>query len=535
MPTETWTGKAQLSLADDELLAYGLAGGGPLDSASTLLFRASLHRHVSDGFRKNTFLSRDDTNGRDETTARLRLAWLPADDWRVDLAALFVDIDDGYDAFALDNGYTMLSDRPGRDAQESLGASFRVAWKPRDSLTLTSLTSMAESDIVFSFDADWGNPESWDPVTYDYLSLNNRSRRTLSQEFRLAGRGFLVGLYALRLEDQLLTVNQGEYYDPFYDFADSLDAALESDYEAKNVAAFAQLEHDISAKTRLSVGLRVERRNTDYADTAGLSAGPSESMWGGELALSRELSANLTGFVSVSRGYRAGGFNLGVVPERRREFAQEQLLNVEIGLRARWLGGRLKFNTVIFHGRREDQQVRTSFQLIPGDPASFVFFTDNAARGRSRGLEADVRWQAADRFSVYGTLGLLDATFLNFATADVNLDGREQAHAPDYTWSFGIDYRHPRGIFARIDATGRDAFYFDVSHDQRSRPYELVNVRLGYDTNAWSIQLWARNLFDKHYAVRGFYFGNEPPDFPATLYTRPGDPRQLGVTVDWRF
>ncbi len=51
----------------------------------------------------------------------------------------------------------------------------------------------------------------------------------------------------------------------------------------------------------------------------------------------------------------------------------------------------------------------------------------------------------------------------------------------------------------------------------------------------WSAQPWARNLFDKHYAVRGFYFGNEPPNFPNELYLRYGDPRQIGITFNMRF
>ena len=68
-----------------------------------------------------------------------------------------------------------------------------------------------------------------------------------------------------------------------------------------------------------------------------------------------------------------------------------------------------------------------------------------------------------------------------------------------------------------------------------SQPYELANARVGYETGNWSVQLWVRNLFDRHYAVRGFYFGNEPPDFPTRLYTRAGDPRQLGVTFDMSF
>jgi hypothetical protein len=44
-----------------------------------------------------------------------------------------------------------------------------------------------------------------------------------------------------------------------------------------------------------------------------------------------------------------------------------------------------------------------------------------------------------------------------------------------------------------------------------------------------------RNLFDAGYAQRGFFFGNEPPDFPDRLYVQPGDPRQVGVTVNYEW
>jgi outer membrane receptor protein involved in Fe transport len=62
-----------------------------------------------------------------------------------------------------------------------------------------------------------------------------------------------------------------------------------------------------------------------------------------------------------------------------------------------------------------------------------------------------------------------------------------------------------------------------------------VHARIGYEGDNWGAQLLARNLTDEDYAVRGFYFGNEPPDFPATLYTRLGDPRQVGITLERRF
>ena len=538
-PSAERNGRVLLSAGNDDAYSAGIAFGGALDRDERVLFRLSAHHHRSNGFRDNSYLDRKDTNGRDETALRGKLHLQPNDRVDINIAAFFSNIDNGYDAFALDNSYSMLSDKPGKDAQDSAGASVKVEWFGWSSASLTSLTAFADSDIEFSFDADWGNDDSWNPVLYDYISLSERKRRTFSQEFRIASQGngmdWLVGVYALRLEDDLLTINQGDYYDPGYDFADSLDDTFGSDYEATNLALFAQLDQALGAATRLSIGLRIERRTTDYVDTAALTASPSETMTGGEITLSHEHTESLTSYVGVSKGYKAGGFNLGTVPAGRREFGQEDLWNVEAGIHSLWLDSALSLNAAVFYSIRNDQQVRTSFQLVPGDPTTFVFFTDNAAKGETRGLEAEIQWRVGESWEFYANVGLLDAKFDSFSTPQVDLSGREQAHAPAYTLALGGSYRHPSGWFARVDASAKDAFFFDVSHDQRSTAYELVHARVGFEADDWTAQLWARNLFDRNYAVRGFYFGNEPPDFPARLYTRLGDPRQIGITFEKRF
>ncbi len=544
-PTEEWSGNFRFGAADDNAWSGGVAFGGPIGSSGTTRFRISAHHYQSNGFRRNAFLGRDDTNGRRETTVRGKLLWEPDNAWSVRLTAMYTDIDDGYDAFAIDNSLTVLSDRPGKDAQESVGLSMRAEWNGSDRFILTSITSFAESDIDFSFDGDWGNPDAWTPFTYDFISVNARERGTLSQEFRLAsaeaGRIFndsadwLIGLYFMKLTDDLATLNQGSYYDPFFDFAFDLDDALVSAYEANNVALFGQLEVDFGESSRLTFGIRVEDRSTDYVDSSGMSLGPGETMVGGEIALSHGMTEALTGFISLSKGYKAGGFNLGTVPDGRREFEQETLWSLEAGIKSYWLGNTLTLNGSIFYSERNDQQVRTSFQLDPNDPLSFVFFTDNAAKGRTTGLEADLSWRPADAWQFYANLGLLKAEFEDFATPQVDLSGRRQAHAPDYTIALGGVYRHPRGFFARLDFTARDEFYFDVSHDQKSTKAEIVNARIGFDAGRWSAQLWARNLLDERYPVRGFYFGNEPPNFPNELYLRFGDPRQIGITFDMSY
>jgi outer membrane receptor protein involved in Fe transport len=535
MPTESLGGKVQLMAADDNAYSAGLAVGGPLNTSKTALFRLSAHQHRSDGFRDNTYLQRQDTNGRDETTARGRLQWQASKDLQVKLAVLFADVDNGYDAFALDNSYTVLSDKPGNDAQRSTGASLRLDFAGWDGVTFTSITAFADSDIRFSYDADWGNTDSWAPVTYDYISISDRQRNTISQEFRFVGERWLAGAYAMQLQDDLDTFDWGDYYDPFYDFADSLNSRFASRYEARNLAAFGQYDLPLSESTDLSFGLRLEQRSTEYDDSGDLRASPSESMWGGEISLSHDHSESLSSYLTLAKGYKAGGFNLGVVPDERRAFDAETMWNIEAGIKSSLAENRLQLNAAIFYAQRQDQQVRTSFQIDPGDPTSFVFFTDNAAEGETYGLEADIRWLPSESWDLYATLGLLDASFDSFVTPQVDLSGRQQAHAPESSLAVGGRYSHSSGFFARLDVSARSDFYFDVSHNQKSQDYQLANLRVGFESGNWAVQLWARNLFDEDYTVRGFYFGNEPPDFPATLYTRFGDPRQVGVTFDMEF
>ncbi|MBN1238647.1 MAG: TonB-dependent receptor, partial [Gammaproteobacteria bacterium] len=210
------------------------------------------------------------------------------------------------------------------------------------------------------------------------------------------------------------------------------------------------------------------------------------------------------------------------------------LLSLEAGVKGVWLDGRLRGELGVFESRRDDQQVKIPMQLTLGDPSSFLFLTENAERGRHRGVETSLEWQAADALTLTASLGLLDTEIERFSLYPA-LQGREQAHAPGYSYGLAAQYRPARGWWGRIDLMGRDEFYFDYDHDRQSDAYTLVNLSVGRDWGPWSATLWARNLLDDEYAVRGFFFGNEPPDFPAQLYTRLGDPRHVGVTLKYRL
>ena len=544
-PPEEFFKKIQLRVAEDNEIAAGFAFGGPIDISETARYRISVHRHQSNGFRNNSFLRRKNTNQRKETSLRGKLIWNVREDWAFDLTTMFVDINDGYDAFSIDNSMTMLSDKPGKDAQKSSGASMKVIYSASDSHTIELISSLAHSIIDFSYDADWGNDLAWAPITYDYETKNNRKRQTVSQEVRFISSEYtgsfinasqwLFGLNLSKLNDDLVTKNTGIYNDPIYVYEDSLNTTLISEYAATSLSLFGQLNFNVNESGLLTFGLRMENRNVEYNDTENLDIGPSEFMTGGDVTYLNNISENLNGYITLSQSYKAGGFNLGVIPEGQRKFNQEKLINIEVGIKSIWDEGRIRLNGSLFYNRREDQQIRTSMQLYANDPSSFIFFTGNAAKGKSIGSEIEARWIPNDRLELYFNAGLLRAKIEQYSGPDTTLNDRSAAHAPAYTVSSGWEYRYPSGIFVMMSASATDEFYFDVSHNQKSKAFELMNARLGFEKDNWSIQLWGKNLTNKDFAVRGFYFGNEPPDFPNAIYTRRGDPRQVGLTFDMRF
>ncbi|MEN9704653.1 MAG: hypothetical protein RLZZ393_532, partial [Pseudomonadota bacterium] len=209
--------------ADADFGDYGLKAGGVVVNdtlGSDAAFRIVAHTYQGDGFRRNAYLKRNDTNGFDENLLRGRLHWRINPDLDADLALLFADIDNGFDAWSIDNSRVTQSDRPGKDAQRSRAASLRLAWDGPQRFTLHSTTAWADSSIRYSFDGDWGNPVLWGfNGPYDFFERTNRNRRTLSQEFRAVskdtdGPRWVAGVHALRLTEgnDLLDLYNGDVY-----------------------------------------------------------------------------------------------------------------------------------------------------------------------------------------------------------------------------------------------------------------------------------------------------------------------------------
>jgi outer membrane receptor protein involved in Fe transport len=403
-------------------------------------------------------------------------------------------------------------------------------------VTWRSITAVAESDIVASFDGDWGNDADWgDAGPYDYFSDTRRTRRTASEDLRLsgesaAGHGWIAGLWLQRLEEDNRVSDDGRYLD------DAFVRLLDSRYRATSVALYGQADIEVGPATTLTAGLRGEQRDARYADSDGVAFDPRDRLWGGELSLMHRLTDRHGVWATLSRGYRAGGFNIGTsVPAERQQFTDEYLWSAEAGWKGESAAGDRRADLNIYYLRRQRPQVATSLQLDPQDPLTFIFLTDNAGGAEAFGIESSAAASFGERLSLEATLHWMDSSYRDYRFGDRDLDGREFAHAPEWKASLAATWKHPAGWMARLDLSGEAGFYFDTSHDERAGERWLASVRAGFDAGRWSAELWVRNLFDERYPVRGFYFGNEPPDFPTRLYLRWGDPRQAGITARYSF
>jgi len=570
-PTSYWTGQVEATVGNDNLRAAGIAVGGPLieSDPEKLSFRLSVHQLEQDGFHKNKFLNKDDSNGRDELTTRLKLRWLANDDWQFDANLFYADADNGFDEFNLLNDPTeTYSDQLGRDEQETYGSSLRSTWMGWDAATLTSITSYTTSDSLYSYDSDWSNPIDKDPNNpgnYRAFLATERDRDVFSQELRLDSNeqedalGWIdrwtVGLYYHAMNEDT-SISYDEIYESWPE-----DAYIESQYTSETFAAFAQLAHNFSDATRLSLGLRMEHHKVDFATNTinnyyssliggKKSSETSDPLFGGKLTLEHDLNASHTVFASAARGYKAGGANSGAFrfPFDPDTYEDETLYNFELGLRSQWFDGRLNSSVTAFYLYRQDAQLRDS----RGSGGFFRYLTVNGENAVHYGLESEVTWFIDDAWTLYASLGLLktDRDAYQTLTSDEDVDdtldpdsdddpfaiilsSRELPNAPSYSYRVGISYDRGNGFFGNAEVVGKDDYYESNSHDEKRDSFGIVNAALGYRWDNWTVTLWGKNLFDEQYSKRIFFFDNA--DGGVKRYESLADPRTFGVTANYSW
>jgi outer membrane receptor protein involved in Fe transport len=545
-PTKETSGKVEATLGNYNTKAFGAALGGSLVE-DKLLGRISVYKNKSDGFMKNRYLKRNDTNNINEFSSKAQFRWLATDAHTVDLNLMHTDVDNGYDAFTFDNSRNSYADQPGRDTQKTNAFSLTSTSQVSPEMHLVATLSQSRSDLEYSYDEDWSYPGHFNDALFPYASFDQylRDRKQTDMDVRLVsdepGRIFngstawTVGAY-MRDQNEKLTRNYTYLANPF-----------KSTFQTDTLAMYGQLDSKLTDKLTLITGVRVEDWKANYTDSDNVEIATDEVLYGGKVGLNYQADADTLVYTTLSKGYKPGGVNAdNSLTADEKEYTTENLWNLDLGVNSSHLDNTLVSRLNFFYGKREDQQVKSSNTQVRADGSTnFVDFTSNAAKGSYYGLESELNYFATDNLQLFSSVGLLKAEFDQFNEANPNyasLTGRTPANSPEYQFNIGANVGLSDNLTFKANVEGRGAAYYSDRQlasqpAYKSEAYKLVNSSLEYYLDDWTTMIWVRNLTDEEYTTRGFgSFGNNPGNgYTTELYTQKGMPRTFGVTVSRDF
>ena len=502
--------------------------------------RVSYFRRKSDGYVDNLYLN-DETQNQDEQVARFKINSQLTKHLNTELNLHYIDINNGYDAFTLDNSRNSVADEPGQDNQESYAIGVNNTYTGFDAFDVNLNLSAIDTELLYSFDEDWVCNDTSEPKLcaaglhpdgYSSTDLYSRDRddQSVDLQFNSKTGNWVAGIYYQNRDVDL----ERQYT--------WLASPFSSTYETSNVAVYGQVATPIGPKTTLITGLRVEQYQGDYTDSNGFIQDTDDVMVGGKIALEYQVIDRTMIYTSITRGYKAGGINSEALAKAKDEglnlsadffqqhtsFDPEYLWSGEFGVKGSSLDDKFTLRLAAFYMHRDDIQLK-AWQV---EGQQFTGYVDNASSGSNYGLEVEGSYQLTDNLFLTGSAGYLNTEIDDFVTqSGLNQDGREQAQSPKYQYAFTARYNFTSELYGMIGVEGKDDYYFSDSHNSQAPSSNLVNLSFGYEADMWAVRAWARNVFDETVPTRGFEFGNDPQDgYTTHTYTQLGEPRVAGVT-----
>lgn len=265
--------------------------------------------------------------------------------------------------------------------------------------------------------------------------------------------------------------------------------------------------------------------------SAGSSAPPSSESFGAflpKLGLTYHWDETFDTSFVVQRGYRSGGAQVNIARSTIVPYDPEYTWNYELSLRSSWLDGALTANANAYYVDWSKQQIVVRLGLN-----SYDYQTENAGKSHMYGFEVELNHHLSADLDWYGSLGYSQTKFDDFTvdtgTASVSLSGTHFANAPDWTIATGVNYRFLDGFALNVNASYRSHVFAAAGSDQADYLIggrTLVNGKLGYSFDQWSVYLFANNIFDMQYTVYPYKANNI-----AIL----GDPRVVGGGLEFHL
>lgn len=252
-----------------------------------------------------------------------------------------------------------------------------------------------------------------------------------------------------------------------------------------------------------------------------------------KLGLTYDLTDNQTVGVTYNRGYRAGFQQLtldaGTANPIFASIKPEFLDAYEVSYRSSWWGKTFDLNANVFYYDYTDHQVAVLDRFFDAEIV-------NAGSSHSYGSEIEARWRPTPPLQLYAALGWTQTEFDELRVRGDDFAGNEYPEAPAYTISAGAMYRSSTGWFAGANVRHLADYFTGLSVDNSPSKlvdaYTVVDARVGWEWEQYTLTLFAKNLFDENYltAVSRVDGGTLSPSYGMV-----GDSRLLGVTLTGRF
>ena len=547
---------------------------------------ASLQRDGYGKFLTSDLSNQDNENyNKDVFAGRLTLEYSPNDDLFMRLNYDKTDDDSnskgGYrllpslltDAPVPDSVYDSYTSMPTWNKVETEGLSFTLEYYINDFWTFKSVTAKRTSYSPTNIDFDNTSLRIFDvPAIYD--------DKQVSQEFQLNydsdNLSLVSGLYYFDGEscghfDAILEVLGQSIGFP------GLTREVTGCNNSESYAVYGQGSYNLTDKLSMTLGARFTSEEKDATVNNGLifETVYPESGWvpgyvRGDIDIPRVLddsekwtrftpragieyqySDDIMFFGSYSQGFKSGTFNPRATTAEPA--ADPELVDsYEIGMKSEW-NDRLRFNATLFSIDHKDRQF---VSLLPsvgsGDLNQRL---GNIGNSSSTGAEVEIKYAATDALNIFFTLGLIDSSFDNVKSFDVDgnkidiSDNFTIINTPDTTTNVGFTYEIASSIG---DFVINGNYYYRSDYDLAVTDnlltqdgYGLLNVGINWFSNEgnWSAGLHLKNITDEEYLVGNYSFitpqddGSYLPGLGGdnTLIGYYGDPQTIALTIAYQF
>ena len=265
----------------------------------------------------------------------------------------------------------------------------------------------------------------------------------------------------------------------------------------------------------------------------------------GRIILSYDIADRSMVYASYSRGYRSGSYNGSSPVAVPNSVGPEFVDAFEAGFKSRFADNRIQLNGAIFYNNYSGQQVQ---EVANG--AAFIRSLD----GRLYGGELELTAEPTDDLRFVAAIGYLNTRYKNgqfLAPGDpratdprgVALGGNEFPFAPKVTASFAPEWTVLRTASdASLVLSGEVQYqshqWYDFFNDRQAvgplrdgqDTYTLVNGRVAFNAESFSVAAFVKNVFNTYYNV----YGINTESFGGNFFV-PGPPRTYGVEATFRF